>query len=110
MTRQDPTPLSEVWDPFGTLRNALWIGGGQWAGKFTIARILAARYGLTTYHYDYHDARAHNARRMARRIQLGQPPDDPDPNQVWVNTTPRLTEITTPPKTPRAPLTTSAST
>jgi uncharacterized protein (DUF58 family) len=26
------------WDPFGTIRNALWIGGGQWAGKSTVAR------------------------------------------------------------------------
>lgn len=29
MTRQDSTPRHEVWDPFGTLRNALWIDGGQ---------------------------------------------------------------------------------
>jgi len=28
-------------DPFGTIRNALWIGGGQWAGKSTVARLLA---------------------------------------------------------------------
>jgi hypothetical protein len=38
--------------PFGTLRGALWIGEGQWAGKSTVARILALRYGLTAYHYD----------------------------------------------------------
>ena len=43
------------WDPFGTIRNALWIGGGQWAGKSTVARLLARRYGLTAYHYDYQD-------------------------------------------------------
>ncbi|MGH3828327.1 MAG: hypothetical protein ACRDQX_14345, partial [Pseudonocardiaceae bacterium] len=79
--------MTKIWDPFGTLRGALWIGGGQWAGKSTIARILAARYGLTAYHYDYHDARAHNDRRIARRIQLGQPPEDLDPHQVWVHTT-----------------------
>jgi hypothetical protein len=26
-----------VWDPFGTIGNALWIGGAQWAGKSTVA-------------------------------------------------------------------------
>ncbi|MET7330479.1 hypothetical protein [Nonomuraea sp. NPDC005650] len=77
-----------VWDPFGTLRAALWIGGGQWAGKSTVARLLATRYGLTAYHYDYHDARAHNDRRIARRVRLGEPVADADPEAVWVNTTP----------------------
>lgn len=77
-----------IWDPFGTLRKALWIGGGQWAGKSTVARLLAARHGLTAYHYDYHDARGHNDRRIAHRIRLGQPPADPDPEDVWVSTTP----------------------
>ncbi|MGH3845481.1 MAG: hypothetical protein ACRDS0_29245 [Pseudonocardiaceae bacterium] len=71
MSKQDPTPTprSDVWDPFGTLHNALWIGGGSGAAKSTIAGILAARYDLTAYHYDYHDARAHNDRRIARRIR-----------------------------------------
>lgn len=77
----------EVWDPFGTLHHALWIGGGQWAGKSTVARLLAVRYGLTAYHYDYHDARAHNDRRIARRIALGQPHTDPHPDSVWVDPT-----------------------
>ncbi|MEV1168247.1 hypothetical protein [Nonomuraea sp. NPDC049784] len=80
---------SEVWDPFGTLHSALWIGGGQWAGKSTVARLLATRYGLTAYHYDYHDARAHNDRRIARRVRLGEPISDPDPDTVWVNTSPQ---------------------
>ncbi|MER6003853.1 hypothetical protein ABT120_35165 [Nonomuraea angiospora] len=80
---------SEVWDPFGTLRNALWIGGGQWAGKSTVARLLATRYGLTAYHYDYHDARAHNDRRIARRVRLGEPIADPEPDAVWVDTSPQ---------------------
>ncbi|MEU5849527.1 hypothetical protein [Saccharopolyspora shandongensis] len=78
----------EVWDPFGTLRHALWIGGGQWAGKSTVARLLAVQYGLTAYHYDYHDARAHNDRRIARRIELGGPSAEPDPDTVWVHPTP----------------------
>jgi hypothetical protein len=70
MPRQEsarpPGPAGGIWDPFGTLRGALWIGGGQWAGKSTVARILARRYGITAYHYDYHDARGHDDRRLAR--------------------------------------------
>ncbi|MFI7697778.1 hypothetical protein [Nonomuraea sp. NPDC049480] len=77
-----------VWDPFGTLGKALWIGGGQWAGKSTVARLLAGRYGLTAYHYDYHDARGHDDRRIARRVRLGLSPDPPPPDEVWVKTTP----------------------
>ncbi|WP_290061685.1 hypothetical protein [Amycolatopsis solani] len=46
-------------DPFGTLRKALWIGGAPWTGKSTVARLLADRHGLTTYH---HDARARPGR------------------------------------------------
>ncbi|MFC5748394.1 hypothetical protein [Actinomadura rugatobispora] len=80
---------NDVWDPFGTLRRVLWIGGGQWAGKSTVARLLGVRYGLTAYHYDYHDARGHNDRRIARRVKLGEPPADPDPDATWVNTTPQ---------------------
>ena len=88
MTGQPPDPRGEIWDPFGTLRDALWIGGGQWAGKSTVARILARRYGLTAYHYDYHDARGHDDRRIARRVRLGEPAHGPDPDDIWVNTTP----------------------
>ncbi|MET7463211.1 hypothetical protein [Nonomuraea sp. NPDC005501] len=80
---------ARVWDPFGTLGRVLWIGGGQWAGKSTVARLLAQRYGLTAYHYDYHDARGHNDRRITRRLRLGQSPEDPDPDVTWVNTTPQ---------------------
>src|SRR6266540_2772000 len=55
------------WDPFTTLQRALWIGGGQWAGKSTVAGILAEQYGLTHYHYDYHDARGHEVGQPSRR-------------------------------------------
>lgn len=78
----------EVWDPFGTLGAALWLGGGQWAGKSTVARLLAVRHGLTAYHYDYHDARGHNDRRIARRLALGEPVEEPHPDSVWVDPTP----------------------
>jgi hypothetical protein len=27
-------------------KSALWIGGAQWAGKTTVARILSERHGL----------------------------------------------------------------
>jgi hypothetical protein len=79
---------AEPWDPFGTLRGALWIGGGQWAGKSTVARLLALRHGLTAYHHDYHNARAHNDRQIARRVRLGQSPSGPGLEDIWVNTTP----------------------
>lgn len=75
-----------VWDPFGTIGNALWITGGQWAGKSTVARLLADRYAITAYHYDYHDSRAHNDRRTAQRIHLGQPPEGPALEQMAADT------------------------
>jgi 2-phosphoglycerate kinase len=75
------------WDPFGTLHAALWIGGAQWAGKSSVSHILATRHGLTAYHYDYHDARGHTERRIARRARAGLPYTEsfvPD----WVRRTP----------------------
>jgi len=79
-----------LWDPFGTLRQTLWIGGGQWAGKSTVARLLAERQQVTAYHYDYHSARGHYDRLIAQRVRAGEPPEDPDPDTVWVDTTPEL--------------------
>ncbi|UED88198.1 hypothetical protein K4G22_01930 [Streptomyces profundus] len=69
------------------------MGGGQWAGKSTVARLLAVRYGVTVYHYDYHDARGHNDRRIARRVALGECATAPDLDTMWVHTTPE--EMTT---------------
>lgn len=80
--------MGEIWDPFGTLHNALWIGGGQWSGKSTVANLLARRYGITAYHYDYHDARGHEDRRVAERARRGEPLSGPDPDQLWVTPTP----------------------
>ncbi|MFF1595289.1 hypothetical protein ACFVY0_45780 [Streptomyces sp. NPDC058286] len=88
MTSHKSLADSEVWDPFGTLHRALWIGGGQWAGKSTVARLLAVRSGVTVYHYDYHDARGHNDRRIARRVALGEPATELDLDEVWVHPTP----------------------
>ncbi len=78
-----------VWDPYGTLEQVLWIGGGQWVGKSTVARLLAQRYELTSYHYDYHDARGHNDRRIVRRLLRGESPKGPDPESAWVQATPQ---------------------
>ncbi|GIJ44081.1 hypothetical protein Val02_09670 [Virgisporangium aliadipatigenens] len=64
------------WTPDGTLRRALWIGGGQWAGKTTVGAILTGRYGLTHYHCDYHDSRSREDRRFAARVRRGEPPTD----------------------------------
>ncbi|QFZ17195.1 hypothetical protein [Saccharothrix syringae] len=74
-----------TWDPFGTLARTLWITGGQWAGKSTVADILAVRCGLTAYHYDYHDARGHLDRRIAAGVEL------PDAEQDYVRDTPERT-------------------
>lgn len=73
-----------AWDPLGTIGSAYWISGGQWAGKSTVARILARRYGLTAYHYDYQANHAHYDRRLARLVREGQPARDPDPEEMWL--------------------------
>jgi hypothetical protein len=44
----------------------VWIGGGTSAGKTSMARELARRYGLTSYHVDQHE-HDHARRRDARR-------------------------------------------
>ncbi|MFE9915133.1 hypothetical protein ACFYPG_08220 [Micromonospora sp. NPDC005553] len=75
-------------DATATARRALWIGGGQWAGKSTVAVNLALRHGLTAYLYDRHDARGHDDRRVADRVRRGDPPADPDPDAAWVHTDP----------------------
>ncbi|GII62694.1 hypothetical protein Skr01_27790 [Sphaerisporangium krabiense] len=67
MTGRDSHTDSEVRDPFGTLRRALWIGGWSMGREVDRARLLAVRCGVTVYNYDYHDARGHNARRITNR-------------------------------------------
>ncbi|MER5499593.1 hypothetical protein ABT096_20650 [Streptomyces sp. NPDC002561] len=80
--------MPDVWDPHGSLRRALWIGGAQWSGKTTVAELIARKHGLTVYHYDYHDARGHQDRRIARRVALGEPVEDPTPDHVWSDRSP----------------------
>jgi hypothetical protein len=77
------------------LSRVLWIGGAQWAGKTTVAQLLAVRHPLLLYAYDYHDARSHADRsraepqryphRHAFLAALDRNPDD-----VWVNPTPEV--------------------
>lgn len=80
---------ASAWDPFATIRNTLWIGGAQWAGKSTVANLLAEKYGITAYHHDYHNARSHYARRVEQRARAGEPLDGPGPEWDWVERTPR---------------------
>ena len=53
------------------------------AGKSTVARLLAVQYGLTVYQYDYHDARRHNDRRIARLAALAGPAPAPAVAREW---------------------------
>ncbi|MFG3192800.1 hypothetical protein [Streptomyces omiyaensis] len=74
--------MAEAWDPHGSLRRMPWSGGAQWAGKTTVSELLFLEYGLTGYHYDFHDARGHRDRRIARRVARGEPVADPGPERM----------------------------
>lgn len=76
------------WDPLHTVQHALWITGGQWAGKTTVCGILAERYGLTHYHYDYHAARGHEDRRQMAQLRRGEPVTGFDAEAHYVTATP----------------------
>jgi hypothetical protein len=78
-----------TWDPFGTLAQTLYIGGGQWAGKSTVANIIARRHGLTTYHYDYHSARGHWDRRVAAATRAGLVLTELTSEHMYVDQTPQ---------------------
>jgi hypothetical protein len=71
------------------MRHALWIGGAQWAGKSTVAGILAERHGLTCYRYHYHNARGHQDRWLARRHRHGGAVAELDLEAMWVRGTPQ---------------------
>lgn len=78
-----------AWDPFGTLAQTLWIGGGQWAGKSTVANLLAHRLGLTCYHYDYHASRGHWDRQTVAAAAQGTPAPVVDPETWYIRNTPQ---------------------
>jgi hypothetical protein len=77
--------------------HVLWIGGGQWSGKTSIAQLLVERHGLQLYDYDYHDSRSHSTRAK-------EPPDryphiraalSRTPDQSWVLRSPEEMAQTT---------------
>ncbi|GAA3221864.1 DUF4440 domain-containing protein [Dactylosporangium siamense] len=74
-----------------TIRDALWIGGGQWSGKTTVGALLTTRHALTHYHCDHHDARAHEDRRIAARSRRGDPP--PDWPAYWASTPQEMADV-----------------
>jgi hypothetical protein len=80
-------------DPSNTRRlvteRTLWIGGAQWAGKTTVAQILAMRHGLVHYSYDYHDARAHVTKAMSRPDRYPHRATIRSADDEWVETSPR---------------------
>jgi hypothetical protein len=79
-----------IWDPKHTLGTALWITGGQWAGKTTVCGTLAERFGLTHYHFDYHAGRGHDDRRVAAQVRRGETPvPEHDFEEMWINHPPR---------------------
>ena len=71
------------------LPNVYWIGGGSGAGKSTIARRLAAEYGLSVYATD--DVMRDHARRSTSEEapQLSRFMDM-DEDERWVNRSPEI--------------------
>jgi 2-phosphoglycerate kinase len=71
------------------LRHVWWIGGGSGAGKSTVARQLAADYGLRLYHTDD---------KMAEHVGRAIPADAPllqaflsmDMDERWANRSPTM--------------------
>jgi hypothetical protein len=54
-----------------------------------VAGILTDRFGLTHYHYDFHDSRGHWDRRMAAAARRGEVLADPGPAATYLRWTPR---------------------
>ena len=82
------------WGPSDELSTVLWIGGAQWSGKSTVAWLLSRRFGLTAYHYDFHDARGHYDRALAHagrypHRHAWQTLQAHDPDTTWVRPSPR---------------------
>src|SRR5262249_8183145 len=75
------------------LARVLWIGGAQWSGKTSVARLLAVRHPLIHYAYDYHDARSHADRSRAEPQRFPERHAlltalERDPDAVWGRPTP----------------------
>jgi hypothetical protein len=77
--------------------HVLWIGGGQWAGKTSIARLLVERYGLQLYDYDYLDSRSHSTRAKEHPDRYPQmhASISRTPDESWVQRSPEEMAQTT---------------
>jgi adenylate kinase family enzyme len=76
------------------LTQTLWIGGGTSAGKTSIARALAERYGLTPYHVDEHELE-HARRRDRSRDPAMEAWNARSLDEIWVELpVPDLVEAT----------------
>jgi hypothetical protein len=73
------------------LAHVLWIGGSTDAGKTSVARALAKRYGLQEYHHDLYDREeypGHWARTDPMRHPHMHAFPIRDRDWMWVDTTP----------------------
>jgi hypothetical protein len=73
------------------LTHVLWIGGATDSGKTSVARALAATYGLQAYFYDEYDREAppgHWSRADPRRQPHMAATPTRDRDWMWVRTTP----------------------
>jgi 2-phosphoglycerate kinase len=71
------------------LERVLWIGGAQWAGKTTVAQMLAIRQGLVHYAYDYHDARSHTTKAKAQPERYPHRAAIVSADDAWVEPSPQ---------------------
>lgn len=70
------------------LERVVWIGGAQWAGKTSVAQILAIRHGLVHYAYDYHDARSHTSKAKAHPERYPYRSAVVSADEAWVSSSP----------------------
>lgn len=77
-----------VWDPLGSIGRAFWIGGGQWAGKTTVARTIAERHRLVVYRHDFPAAHGHIDRAAAAEARAGKAITEFDPEWEFVQQAP----------------------
>jgi|SRR5579884_4280200 len=77
----------------GALRHVLWIGGATDSGKTSVARALAERFGLQTYHYDLFDRETppgHWSRIDPKQHPHMYATNVADRDWMWVDTTPEV--------------------
>jgi adenylate kinase family enzyme len=66
-----------------TLARVLWIGGGTSAGKTSLAKAVASRYGLASYHVDDHELE-HARRRDPHRHPAMEAWNAGTLDEIWV--------------------------